>query len=55
VMTTHDVVKPNPVDIYLIAKWLESGIERPVADWIAKAGNDKVTNDSDGNTDNNQN
>ena len=45
VMTTYDVVESNPVDIYLMPKGLETGVERPVTDWIAKEENDKATNE----------
>lgn len=36
VMTTNDIADSNPVDVYLIPKGLENGIERPVSDWLAK-------------------
>lgn len=34
VMTTDDVVETDPVEIYLISKDLENGIERPIDDWM---------------------
>lgn len=53
VMTNHDVVGQNPVDIYLIPKGLENGIERPVTDWIAS--DREAVNDVNDSTDNRQN
>ncbi|MBX2865448.1 MAG: DUF4340 domain-containing protein [Leptolyngbyaceae cyanobacterium MAG.088] len=53
VMTSHEVVEPNPVDIYLMPKELENGIERSVNEWIAQDENN--ANDIDGNTDGSQN
>ncbi len=55
VMTTHDVIEPNPVDIHLIPKGIENGIERPIPDWLAKDDNNSATDTIDDNTDSPQN
>ncbi|MFG6106329.1 DUF4340 domain-containing protein [Leptothoe sp. EHU-05/26/07-4] len=36
VMTANDIAESNPVNVHLIPKGLENGIERPVSDWLAK-------------------
>ena len=41
--------KPTPIDIYLISKGLETGIRRPVDDWIASDTDEVSEENSDSN------